>query len=175
MKHIIFLILSFYSLLTFAQSTVSEVNLECEKIEKLKQSDNLTILEYPDLSGCGGFITGFYLDSNLLLVSAIHNAEAGYISQNTYLSNDKIIKIVYNTHSARWTEHETNYPEEDDNGDYSNMTYEDTEYVIYNLEKPEMSTHSNSEIINRNFDNELYSTLISRFNCMKDQLKEVNE
>jgi hypothetical protein len=173
MKQILVLILSFFFIHTFAQTREKDVEIKCAIIERLKELDELKIVEYPNMSGCGGFITGYFLDSNLLLVKAIHNAEAGYISQDTYLYNNKIIKILYNTHSALWTEHETKYPIEAENGDYTNMTYADTVFVIYNLETPIMSVHSNSEMINRNFDSEFYYTLISRFNCMKEQLNEV--
>ncbi|MCB9334921.1 MAG: hypothetical protein H6586_02155 [Flavobacteriales bacterium] len=140
-------------------------------VDSLFNKGVLTKRQYPNMSGCGGSLKGYYLDSHLVFIKSTYNAEAGYTSKNIYIENDNALKIIYHQHSAQWEKHHQEYPKESEIGNYENMTYTDTTYNLYLIENPVMFKYAKAKLINDDFDKSLYNVLI---HCYKSMTYELN-
>ncbi|MCW8913665.1 MAG: hypothetical protein OQJ96_04930 [Flavobacteriales bacterium] len=173
MKIILLIILSsFTASNTYSQTdNFSEIDSLTKEIDSLRINGYLNKVEYPDMSSCGGYLQGYYLDTNLINITSIYSAEAGHISEDVYFKNGNAIKIVFKQHSAEWEKHSLNYPQENAAANYKNMTYTDTTYQIYLTAPPNMLKYSKSKLVNNKLDSVLLEQLIS---CYKSMILELN-
>ena len=117
MKNLVY-ILFLLTNLTFSQTvklTEPEIEKYVKSIDKLKAENKLVKISYPNMSGCGGGVDGYYLNKNLVLIDATYNAELGFSSRTIYIDQDKFLKVIYREHFAEWGKYEEKYPE---NGKY---------------------------------------------------------
>ena len=151
MKNIVSILILITNL-TFGQAvklTVPEIEKYAKSIDKLRAENKLVKISYPNMSGCGGGVNGYFLDKNLVLIDATYNAELGFSSRTIYIHQDKFIKIVYREHFAEWGKYEEKYPDDKFEYDPTKMTYTDTIYSI---------KISNPTVFNKQSDNKIIST-----------------
>jgi len=112
MKNIVY-ILIFITNLTFGQTvklTEPEIENYAKSVDKLRTENKLVKISYPNMSGCGGGVDGYYLNKKLVLIDATYQAELGFFSMTFYIDKDKFLKIIYREHFADWGKYDQNYP-----------------------------------------------------------------
>lgn len=83
----------------------------------------------PDMHLCGGAVTGYFKDTNLVYIESTYQAELGYTSKTVYFHQNQVIYIEYTDRSAEWSKYEKAYPPSEFDFDESKMTYKDQ--IIY--------------------------------------------
>lgn len=104
----------------------NQIDSLTKEMDRLLERQLLTKYFYPNMSGCGGGLYGYYKDSTLLIIDATYQAELGFSSRKMYWHNGSIIKINYREHFAEWAKYEVKYPSDKFKWDPSKMTYADT-------------------------------------------------
>lgn len=149
----------------------NQIDSLTKEMDRLLEQQLLTKYFYPNMSGCGGGLDGYYKDSTLLIIDATYQAELGFSSRKMYWYNGSIIKIHYREHFAEWAKYEVKYPADKFEWDPSKMTYTDTIYQITLGNEYQIQKMVGSKVISENSD----STLINRLvNCgfeMKEELE----
>ena len=175
MKNIVY-ILFLVTNLTFGQTvklTAPEIEKYTRSVDKLWTENKLVKISYPNMSGCGGGIDGYYLNENLVLIDSRYNAELGFSSRTCYIEQDKILKIVYREHFAEWEKYEKNFPPDKYEWDPTKMTYTDTIYSIFMGNLTDFHKKSANKIISSKLDQSLLDRLVSCGQEMKLELQEV--
>ncbi len=128
MKHLIYILTVLSTNLAFGQ--IREFGDYLMTIHQLKAENKLIKVSYPNMSSCGGAVDGYYLDKNLVQISAQYNAELGFTKQEVFFNNDTILRIDYKQNIAEWGKYDQNYPADKYDWDPDKMTYTDTSYII---------------------------------------------
>jgi hypothetical protein len=102
--------------------------------------DNFEIYNYPNLTAWGGLILKSF-QGELKIIEATQNAELGFIKRIYYLQKNKIQKIEYIGHSAKWGKYEEDYPSDEYEWNPEKMTYSDTTFVIEASNDIDIKTH----------------------------------
>lgn len=174
MKNLVYIVL-FITNLTFGQ-TVKLNEPEIEKyatsIDKLRVENKLVKIFYPNMSGCGGGLNGYYHNNNLVLIDATYGAELGFSSRTIYIDQDKFLKIMYREYFAEWGKYEENYPHDKFEYDPTKMTYTDTVYSITLTNTTVFHKKAGNKIISTNLDQALLDRLIS---CGQQMILELQE
>jgi hypothetical protein len=174
----IFYILILLTNLTFGQTvkqTAPEIEKYSKSIDKLKAENRLVKISYPNMSGCGGGLDGYYLNKKLVLIDATYGAELGFSSRTIYIDQDKFLKIIYREHFAEWGKYEKNYPSDKFEYDPTKMTYTDTVYTITLSNLTVFHKQSDNKIISTKLDQSLLERLISCGQQMNLELQEVTK
>jgi len=175
MKNIIYILL-FLTNLTFGQTiklTETEIEKYVNSVDKLRAENKLVKIFYPNMSGCGGGVDGYYLNKNLVLIDATYNAELGFSSRTIYIDLDKFLKVIYREHFAEWGKYEEKYPHDKFEDDPSKMTYTDTVYSITLTTPTIFHKKAVNKIISDKLDQSLLDKLLSCGQQMKLELQEV--
>lgn len=175
MKNIVY-ILFLLTNLTFGQTvkmTVPEIENYAKSIDKLRAENNLVKISYPNMSGCGGGVDGYYLNKNLVLIDATYNAELGFSSRTIYLDKDRFLKVIYREHFAEWGKYEEKYPHDKFEYDPTKMTYTDTIYSITLTNPTVFNKKAGNKIISNKLDQSLLDRLLSCGKQMKLELQDV--
>lgn len=177
MKNLIYILL-FITNLTFGQTvkhTEPEIEKYAKSIDKLKEENKLVKISYPNMSGCGGGVDGYYLNKNLVLIDATYNAELGFSSRIIYIDQDKFLKVIYREHFAEWGKYEEKYPHDKFEYDPTKMTYTDTVYSIILSNPTIFHKKSGSKIISKKLDQPLLDKVFSCGQQMRLELQEVTK
>jgi hypothetical protein len=177
MKNIIYILL-FLTNLTFGQTvklTNTEIDKYTETIDKLRAENKLVKIFYPNMSGCGGGVDGYYLNKNLVLIDATYNAELGFSSRTIYIAQDKFLKVIYREYFAEWGKYEDNYPHDKFEYDPTKMTYTDTIYSITLTNPTIFHKKAGNKISSSKLDQALLNKLLSCGQQMKLELQEVTK
>lgn len=154
-------------------STLNKAKIDSltSELDKLMAEKSLSKYSYPDMSGCGGGVYGYYSDSTLLIIDATHKAELGHTRRKIYWSEERPIKITYREHFAEWKRYDEKYPSEKYDWDPSKMTYTDTTYQITLGKEHQMLKMANGKQISKNLNAALANRLIDCSFEMKGELK----
>lgn len=166
----------FLTNLTFGQAvklTAPEIEKYAKSIDKLRTENKLVKISYPNMSGCGGGVDGYYLNKKLILIDSRYNAELGFSSRTFYNCQDKFIKVIYREHFAEWVKYDKNYPPEKFEYDPTKMTYTDTVYSITLSNPTVFFKKADNKIITNKLDQTLIDGLLNCGEEMKVQLQEV--
>jgi hypothetical protein len=162
--------------LTFGQTiklTEPDIEKYANSVDKLRTENKLVKVSYPNMSGCGGGVDGYYLNKNLVLIDATYNAELGYSSRTIYIEQDKFLKIVYREHFAEWGKYEEKYPHDKFEYDPSKMTYTDTVYSITLSTPTDFHKTAGNKIISHKLEQPLLDRLLNCGQQMKAELQGV--
>lgn len=175
MKNILYIFILLTNL-TFGQTvklTAPEVEKYAKSIDKLKGENKFVKISFPNMSGCGGGVDGYYLNKNLVLIDATYNAELGFSSRKIYIDQDKFLKIVYREYFAEWGKYEEKYPHDKFEYDPTKITYTDTTYSISLTTPTVFNKIAGNKIVNNKLDQTLLDRLLSCGHQMKLELQEV--
>jgi len=175
MKNIVYILL-FLTNLTFGQTiklTETEIEKYAKSVDKLRAENKLVKVFYPNMSGCGGGLYGYYLNKNLVLIDATYSAELGYSSRTIYIDQVKFLKVIYREHFAEWGKYEEKYPHDKFEYDPTKMTYTDTVYSITLTNPTVFQKRAGNKIISNNLDQSLLDRLLSCGQQMELELQEV--
>lgn len=169
MKLIVTLVLMFNLQIGFTKSpTLKQINSYVSWVDSLRQHKKLTKFSYLNMSRCSGGLDGYYFNEQLVYMSSVYGAEAGYSSQDVYLKGDVVYKIRYREHFAEWEKHHQNYPNDED---YKNMTYSDTLYTVFYSSSPLIYKTAGKKLIKTYRDNKFATDLR---NCAVSMRKELS-
>lgn len=177
MKNLVYILL-FITNLTFGQTVkLNEPEIEkyVKSIDKLREENELVKIFYPNMSGCGGGVDGYYLNKNLVLIDATYNAELGFSSRTIYIAQDKFLKVIYREHFAEWGKYKENYPHDKFEYDPTKMTYTDTVYSIALTNPTVFHKKAGNKIISSKLDQALLDRILSCGQQMKLELQEVTK
>ena len=146
-----------------------------EKIDSLKNKNNLEKISYPNMSACGGGLNGYYLDKKLVLIDATYQAELGFSSRTFYVDNNIFVFIIYREHFAEWEKYEQKYPSNKYEFDASKMTYTDTLYKITLTTPILFEIISNDKLISNRFDEKSQLLIPELLKCAEEMKQELNE
>jgi hypothetical protein len=152
--------------------TVSVVENYVNSIDKMKAKNKLEKIFYPNMSGCGGALYGYYLDKKLVLIDATYQAELGFSSKTIYIDQDNFVKIIYREHFAEWGKYEQKYPSDKYEFDASKMTYTDTLYTISLTNPTIFKKQAGKMTISTEINQPLINKLV---NCGQEMKRELNE
>jgi hypothetical protein len=175
MKNIVYILILLANL-TFGQTvkmTAPEIEKYTNSIDKFRAENRLVKISYPNMSGCGGGVDGYYLNKNLVLIDATYNAELGFSSRTIYVDKDRFLKVIYREHFAEWGKYEEKYPHDKFEYDPTKMTYTDTVYSITLTNPTIFYEKAGNKIINSKLDQSLLDRLLSCGQQMKLELQEV--
>jgi len=148
-----------------------QIDILTKEMDRLFEQKLLTKYFYPNMSGCGGGLYGYYKDSTLLIIDATNRAELGFSSRKVYWHDGNIIKIDYREHFAEWGKYKENYPSDKFEWDPGKMTYTDTIYQITLGDKYQMQKITGSELISEKQDYLLIKILVDCGFEMKKELE----
>jgi hypothetical protein len=175
MKNIVYILILLTNL-TFGQTvkmTAPEIEKYTKSIDKFKAENRLVKISYPNMSGCGGGVDGYYLNKNLVLIDATYNAELGFSSKTIYVDKDRFLKVIYREHFAEWGKYEEKYPHDKFEYDPTKMTYSDTVYSITLTNPTVFHKKAGNKIISNKIDQSLLDKLLSCGQQMKLEVQEV--
>lgn len=175
MKNIVYILILLTNL-TFGQTvkqTAPEIEKFAKSVDKLRAENKLVKISYPNMSGCGGGVDGYYLNESLVLIDATYNAELGFSSRAFYINQDKFSKVIYREHFAEWGKYEEKYPHDKFDYDPTKMTYTDTVYLITQANPTVFHKKADNKIISNKLDQNLIDRLLSCGQQMKLELQEV--
>ena len=176
MKHLIYILALLLTNLTFGQTTkLTETEIEkyVKTIDQLKNENKLIKISYPNMSGCGGGLHGYYLNKNLVLIDATYGAELDFSSRKFYIDQDKFLKIIYREHFAEWGKYALNYPADKYEYDPTKMTYTDTVYSITLANSTIFRKKADEKTVSKKVNQKLIDNLIVCGQDMKLELQEV--
>lgn len=150
--------------------TEHQIDSLTKEADRLFDQQLLTKYFYPNMSGCGGGLYGYYKDSTLCIIDAVYQGELGFSSRKMYWYDGRIIKINYREHFAEWARYEENYPADKFEWDPNKMTYTDTIYQITLGIKYQMQKMACNKIISEKQDSILINRLL---NCGFEMKKEL--
>ncbi|MGV8947707.1 MAG: hypothetical protein ACOH1N_14865 [Lutibacter sp.] len=177
MKNIVYILILLTNL-TFGQTvklTAPEIENYAKSIDKLRAENKLVKISFPNMSGCGGGVDGYYLNRNLVLIDATYNAELGFSSRTIYIDQDKFLKIIYREYFAEWGKYDQNYPADKFEFDPKKMTYTDAIYSILLTSPTVFHKKVDNKIISNKLKQSLIDRLVSCGQEMKLELQEVIE
>lgn len=116
---------------TVANGTVTNVALTRREIDSLvAETDRLLAggglkkVGYPNMSRCGGSVSGYYLQDSLKRIDARFGAELGYLERKVYWAQGRIIRIVYREYVPDWGNSERPKSSAD------RVVFSDTTYIV---------------------------------------------
>lgn len=175
MKNIVY-ILFLLTNLTYGQTpklTAFEIEKYAKSLDKFKAENKLVKIFYPNMSGCGGGVDGYYLNKNLVLIDATYNAELGFSSRTIYVDKDRFLKVIYREHFAEWGKYQEKYPHDKFEFDPTKMTYTDTVYTIALANPTVFIKKLDNKVVSTKLDQSLLDKLLSCGQQMKLELQEV--
>lgn len=175
MKNIIYILILLTNF-TFGQTvkmTAPEIEKYAKSVDKLRAENRLVKISYPNMSGCGGGVDGYFLNESLVLIDATYGAELGFSSRIIYIKQDKFLKIVYREHFAEWGKYEAKYPSDKFEYDPTKMTYTDTVYSITLSTPTVFHKKAGNKIVSNKLDQTLLDRLLNCGQQMKLELQEV--
>ncbi len=148
----------------------TQTEMAVAKVDSLYKKGKLQKKFYPNMSGCGGALYGYYYKNELQLIDSKYGAELGYSSKKMYWKDKEIVKIIYHQHVADWEAYEKKYPQKKYKFNPSKMTYSDTTYIIQLGKNADFKMLAGKEIISTTADNALITDLA---NCGKRMVLEL--
>jgi hypothetical protein len=153
--------------------TAPEIEKYVKSVDKLRAENRLVKISYPNMSGCGGGVDGYFLNESLVLIDATYGAELGFSSRIIYIKQDKFLKIVYREHFAEWGKYQAKYPSDKFEYDPTKMTYTDTVYSITLTNPTVFHKNAGNKIISVKLDQPLLEKLLNCGQQMTLELQEV--
>lgn len=148
------------------ESVAVSVGFTPQAIDSLYDKNVLIEKKYPNMSVCGGALSGFYLGDDLQLIMSKYHAEFGFSSKKIYWNGNKVSKMVYQEYFPRYESHSTKI--EEDSLLYSDVVYEIVLSDSYTFKKIMDDT-----IITNKIDTALLENLIECSEQMKRELEHV--
>lgn len=166
----------FVSSAAFGQTvprTQSAIDEYVKVIDRLNHENKLVRVSYHSMSGCGGSLNGYYLKKGLVLIQAVYSGELGFIAQDIYWQDKKMMKLIYREHFPEWEKYYEKYPAEKYELDSTKMTYTDTVYTISLTNPPLYRKSASQKTISRKPNQKLMQSIISCGELMMLELQEV--
>ncbi|MCE2994417.1 MAG: hypothetical protein ACK5RG_06795 [Cyclobacteriaceae bacterium] len=173
---VIVCVLFFVSSTAFGQTvprTESAIEKYVKVIDRLNHENKLVRVSYHNMSDCGGSLDGYYLNKSLVLMKAVFSGELGFIAQNVYLQDQKMMKLIYREHFPEWEKYYAKYPAEKYELDSGKMTYTDTIYTISLANPPLFKKSASQKTISHKPNQKLMESIISCGQSMMLELQEV--
>jgi hypothetical protein len=153
----------------------SEIENYVRAVDELKNQNRLKKMSYPNMSGCGGGLDGYYFDNKLVLIDATYQAELGFSSRAYYLEKDSVVRIIYREHFAELEKYEQNYPSDKYEFDASKMTYLDALYTITLTNPILFAKQSNDKLVSNEMDEKDEKLIEQLLKCGQEMKQELNE
>lgn len=153
----------------------SKIEKSANSIDKFKSHNKLKKILYPNMSGCGGSLYGYYLNKELVLIESTYYGELGFSSRSFYINQGDFIKIIYREYSAEWGKYEQKYPSNQYEFDESKMTYVDTISTIILSNPIIFKKQSDNKIVSTDINHALIEELINCGQTMKLELQEATD
>jgi hypothetical protein len=166
-----FIFIFLFTTKLFGQAlTEPEIVKYVRSIDSLKKKHQLQEYFYPNMSGCGGGLYGWYAADKLVYIDATYAGELGYTSTKMYLRDTTVYKIIYREYVPEWDKFIKHYPEATEKEMKKHMTYLDRTYTIIAAQPMIITTRSNRKAINDSIDSGLPGRL---FSCGQEMRKEL--
>ena len=149
--------------------------LTVAQIDSLNANGKLTKKFYPNMSGCGGALNGFYYKDKLVFIDATYSGELSYTRKKMYLNNLEFSKIIYQEHYPEMEKYKGKYPLKKYEFDPSKVTFADTIYEIEIGKKIGFKKTFENKILSTELDSTLLNKLIDCGNQMTKELESLNE
>lgn len=151
---------------------INDIDKYCIYVDSLIEINHLVIVEYPDMSFCGGDLKGFYLNDSLIYLSSTVSIELIFRKLNVYFYGGKSIKIHLYEHFPNWDEYYLEFPngEGEYGTDYTSMTYADATSNYYLIKPTVAQTLINDVFVEEKLNNEKHE---SHLKCIKNMIKEL--
>ncbi len=141
------------------------------EIDSLWQNGILTKKMYPNMSACGGSLSGYYFENQLVFIDATYSGELSYTRKKMYLTETGFSKIIYQEHFPEIEKYEKKYPSEKYDFDPTKVTFADTIYEI----KIKPNLEFKKSYLDKVLSTEKDSTLINKLiDCGKKMIAELN-
>jgi len=151
------------------------LRLTVVKIDSLISNKILSEIKYPNMSTCGGSLSGFYYKNKLVFIDATYSGELSYTRKKMYLSNSGFSKVIYQEHFPEMDKYRKKYPLEKYDFDPSKVTFADTIYEINIGQKNGFKKIYLNEVLSTETDSTLITKLLVCGERMKTELKSVTE
>ena len=141
------------------------------EIDSLLQNGILTKKMYPNMSACGGSLSGYYFENQLVFIDATYSGELSYTRKKMYLTETGFSKIIYQEHFPEMEKYKKKYPLDKYDFDPAKVTFADTIYEIKMQPNVEFKKLYLDKVLSTKTD----STLINKFvDCGKEMITELN-
>ncbi len=154
---------------------LDELVFTVAEIDSLISNKSLSELKYPNMSVCGGSLSGFYYKNKLVFIDATYSGELSYTRKKMYLLQSNFSKIIYQEHFPEMDKYKKKYPLEKYDFDPSKVTFADTIYEINIGQKNGFKKTYLNEILSTKADSTLINKLLDCGERMKTELKSVTE
>lgn len=172
MRWFVLSLLLFAGAFVYAQPSVFETGKRVASIDSLLTAGKLEKYLLPDMSFCGGGLTGYYLNGELVFLSATYGAEAGYHSQEFYLMKGEPVKIRNREYNADYNRYRKLYPG-DTTFDPAKIPHTDTLWTFVLATRRTMYISSGTKILSSgSCDERRLRQLLACFTTMKGELEE---
>lgn len=142
-------VLFFPALLCLGQAPdKKQIDAYVRSVNSLLARKELVKYSYPQMSLCGGALHGYYYQGKLVLIEATHGGQFGANSQQVYLKDTIIYKLLNREYWGDEEAYRKNYPE-DEEIDPEKMRYSDTLHTVYLTEQPLFITSSRRQTISK--------------------------
>ncbi|WP_124981254.1 hypothetical protein [Nonlabens xiamenensis] len=159
------------NLIVETESKAEYLNLNNDEIDSLLQNGMLTEKMYPNMSACGGSLSGYYYENQLVFIDATYSGELSYTRKKMYLNKSGFSKIIYLEHFPEMEKYKKQYPLDKYDFDPAKVTFADTIYEI----KIEPNVEFKKSYLDIVLSTETDSTLISKLlDCGKKMIAELN-
>jgi hypothetical protein len=149
------------------------INLDNGEIDSLLQNGILTEKMYPNMSACGGSLSGFYYGNQLVFIDATYSGELSYTRKKMYLTETGFSKIIYQEHFPEMEKYKKQYPLNKFDFDPAKVTFADTIYEIKIKPNTEFKKLYLDKVISTERDTTLINKLVDCGNTMITELNTV--
>ncbi len=140
-------------------------------MDQKQKTGKFQAFAYPEKSTCGGALTGFYEEDQLVMTKAKNSGEAGYTDRLIYWNGNHIIKMILLEHTPDMDEYFDKYPLEKFEFDMDKLTYHDKRYEITLGTKPKIEISLDGRKLSNQVDSNLVNNLIDCGIFMKAELE----
>lgn len=145
------------------------------EIDSLYNNGILTEKFYPNMSACGGSLSGYYFDDQLVFIDATYSGELGYTRKKMYLAEKDFSKIIYQEHFPEMEKYKRKYPLNKYDFDPTKVTFTDTIYEIKIKPSLEFKKSYLNNVLSTKADTILIKKLIDCGNKMIAELNSIGE
>lgn len=175
------LFISFFFLIfksSFSQDSVSLINSHVSKVNLLVKANKLTLKEYQNMSFCGGALTGYFQNGELIYIKTVYAGEMGATFTDWYLNNGKIIymKEVHSEYipPKDFNDYCKKHHDKNGNCDFSGLKNTEEIHKTYFLQNPKIIHSIDNKTINLNSE-EINNYILNSINCLSSLIEELNE
>lgn len=177
-KLIIALIVTLFQSLNYSQDSNLIINSYVKKVDLLVKTNKLTIKEYPNMSFCGGALTGFYQSGVLIYIKSVYGGAMGATFTSYYLKDDKLL-YTYENHSEYippkdFDSYCEKHKDKNGNCDFSALKQTQEVFKTYFLQIPKVFHSIDTKTINLN-SKEIEAYILKTTNCLTSLIEELNE